>query len=159
MAVTDERVSRRRLLKRAGAGAAAVGAGSMITAATASAAFDPGFSTACAPQGCGECANQQACGTGCFCITTSSGCCFCHESSSCAELVACSTDADCHPGWACAYSCCGGTLCLPHCGSVILGVTLNATPNATGPTSSGGVASGGHHPEPEAPPHRGHGHQ
>lgn len=153
MAIADERVSRRRLLKRAGIGAAAVGAGSMITASGASAAYADEFSTACIPDGCGECETQQACGDGCFCIIDVEGRCFCHEPSSCGSLTPCSSNSDCHPGWACAFSCCGGTLCLPHCGSLVAGVTLNATPNATGPTSNGG---GGGHQEAGGHGHGGH---
>ena len=116
MAIGDERVSRRRLLKRAGVGVAAVGAGSMITASVASASYTDEFSLACVPQGCGECATQQPCSTGfCTCIIDVDGRCFCHEPSSCAQTP-CTSNHDCHPGWACAYSCCGGTICLPHCG-------------------------------------------
>ena len=71
MAATEERVSRGRLLKRAGVGAAALGAGSMLTASTASAASTR--STACV--GIGGCANERcsapSCGQPC------TVCCFC----------------------------------------------------------------------------------
>ncbi len=81
MTIADERVSRRRLLKRAGVGAAVLGAGSMVTAGTASAV---GFCHDC---GCGVCSGQVPCGPGHhgggWCIPTTEGCCFCHQGSNC----------------------------------------------------------------------------
>ena len=148
MASIDERVSRRRLLKRAGVGVAAVGAGSMLTAGPAFAAG------ACHDCACGPCDGQVPCqpthhASG-WCVPTTEGCCFCHEGSSCACLDDCTTSGDCPPGWACALSCCGGFLCLPPAGTQ----AICAGAVAGGPMSSGGGghAAGGHHPDPEAPP-------
>lgn len=148
MAVTDERVSRRRLLKRAGIGVAAVGAGSMITAAPAAAQHGGHGDVDCiGAGGCGECDLQTVCGSNCGCVITVDGCCFCHEGSSCASLSPCHTDAQCPAGWRCAYSCCGGTLCLPPCGGGHDGL------NQGGAMSNGGAGGAGPAaPEPEAAP-------
>lgn len=124
MAATEERVSRGRLLKRAGVGAAALGAGSMLTATTASAAAP--VSTACI--GTGGCTTNPpaaACGpacTVCACGVTVEGCCFCFENSFCAGLPTCASSKQCPPGWSCvsldATNPCGAvTVCLPHCGA------------------------------------------
>lgn len=124
MAATEERVSRGRLLKRAGVGAAALGAGSMLTASTAGAASS--VSTACV--GTGGCATNpgvSACGTACTacgCGVTVEGCCFCFENVFCAGLPTCTSSKACPPGWNCvafdASNPCGAVqVCVPHCGA------------------------------------------
>ena len=113
MASVDERVSRRRLLKRAGVGAAVLGAGSMLTASSAAAQGDP---TCIGAGGCGECTFQTTCGAGCGCVITVEGCCFCHQGISCGGATPCHHTSDCPLGWECAYTCCGGTICIPPCG-------------------------------------------
>lgn len=153
MAVTDERVSRRRLLKRAGVGAAVLGAGSMITASTAAAQHE-GDAACIDAGGCGVCGGQQDCGDTCSCIMRVDGCCFCHEWSFCSDLPSCSDDHDCPPGWACSYSCCGGGYCHPPCGYV-----WPSAVQGTGPMSNSGAGAASE-PAPEAPGggHGGHGH-
>jgi hypothetical protein len=119
MAVSEGRVSRGGLLKRAGVGAAALGAGSMLTASTASA--NAPASRICATNGgCGQCANQVDCGPCCACVVTVEGCCFCHEFVFCDAGLACTSSAGCPPGWVCARTCCfgGDPICVPHCGAV-----------------------------------------
>ena len=118
MAVSEQRVTRGRLLKRAGVGAAALGAGSMLTASTASANLPPSKSCVSAG-GCGICGNLNNCeGSGCcFCFITTEGCCTCSEDFFCSGAVACTKSTQCPPGWSCAYTCCGGSVCAPHCGS------------------------------------------
>src|SRR5262245_1203897 len=81
MAVSETRVSRGRLLKRAGVGAAALGAGSMLTAAASQGAGAYNYCTNCT---CGICSGQVAChnpfhpNIGGDCIPSTEGCCFCH---------------------------------------------------------------------------------
>jgi hypothetical protein len=157
MAVTDERVSRRRLLKRAGLGAAAFGAGSMLTAQSATAVPHHGDQACIDAGGCGVCGGQLECGGfGCYCITTVDSCCFCAFGFvTCASLQPCHHSSDCPPGWACLRSCCDqfgfGPLCVPPCS-----FGENAIAATEGPMVSGGGGSSSAEPEPEAPKH-GHG--
>jgi hypothetical protein len=124
MALSEERVTRGRLLKRAGVGAAALGAGSMLTATTASANAPP--SRACAEPGASGCSTCPAAahpcpgGTGCcYCFITTEGCCFCAEDFFC-DVPSCTSSSQCPPGWACVpNTCCGaGGVCAPHCGAI-----------------------------------------
>jgi hypothetical protein len=154
MAIADERVSRRRLLKRAGIGAAAVGAGSMLTATTASAVAHG--SGVCVGLGsCGPCLGNF-CDANCTCLINTEGCCFCHNSISCSHFWACDSSSDCPPGWQCAETCCGGPHCVPHCGAFV-GNALAGGPTSTGGGHAADGGGGGHHEE--APAHGGHGHQ
>ncbi len=116
MAIGDERVSRRRLLKRAGVGAAVIGAGSMVTAGTASAV---GFCHDCSCSPCGSgngCGHWFGHGVCTACVPTTEGCCFCHEGIACDGATGCANSGDCPPGWACAATCCGGLICVPPAG-------------------------------------------
>jgi hypothetical protein len=160
-------VTRRSLLKRAGVGAAVVGAGSIVTATTAGAAAHPHAATCVHAGGCGpflDChsAPHQCCG----CVITVEGCCFCMENVFCAGLHACHTSTQCPPGWACAT---GGCLadpgfCVPPCGTGDPNHAPCSITAASGATWNGGGGQGGgghHHEEPAAPdppPHRPHGH-
>ena len=84
MASVDERVSRRRLLKRAGVGAAVLGAGSMLTAS--SAAAQDGDPHCVGAGGCGPCdPARRHVARRCGCIITTHGCCFCHQGISCSD--------------------------------------------------------------------------
>ena len=86
MAVSDERVSRRSLLKKAGAGAIVLTAGGIMTSsASANQALDICIAQAVDDDvaACGACANQAPCGDGCGCVPTVNGCCFCHQGISC----------------------------------------------------------------------------
>ncbi len=76
MAVSEKRVTRGRLLKRAGAGAA-IGVGAMVTAGTASADLVP--STSCIDAG--GCGSFQSCeGTcECGCVVTVESKCICMQ--------------------------------------------------------------------------------
>lgn len=115
MAVSQERVSRRRLLKRAGVGAAALGAGSMITAGTASAKLST--SAICVSVGCGydTCPGGNGC---CYCTVNTEGCCNCFDDQTCSGLKACVSSSQCPPGWGCQANTCGQSgVCVAHCGS------------------------------------------
>ena len=93
MAVSEERVSRGRLLKRAGVGAAALGAGSMLTASTASAACTrvDGLhrQSAVARRTRRPARVGPACTALCVLESTVEGCCFCFENSFCARSPTC----------------------------------------------------------------------
>lgn len=137
MTVTDERVSRKGLLTRAGAGAAVLGAGAMITATTAGAAAP--HSTACNANGCGaenQCGEYDSCmgHDCCACWVTTEGCCFCGQDYFCESTIPCTSSNQCPAGWACAITCCGAT-CVPPCGKNIPGLTTCEEFN--GPTSTG----------------------
>jgi hypothetical protein len=123
MAVSEENVSRRNLLKKAGAGAIVLGAGGIMT----SSAYANQVLDVCIRQAlddsvaaCGACANQAACGDGCGCVPTTNGCCFCHQGVSCADAIPCRYNQHCPAGWKCAAAtCCGPTgICVPACGAV-----------------------------------------
>lgn len=119
MAVSEQRVTRGRLLKRAGVGAAALGAGSMLTASTASANL-PTNKACIGSGGCG-CANGCVSfpgGSGCcFCFVNTEGCCIATEDVFCAGIPTCTSSAQCPPGWGCiANTGCGAGVCAPHCG-------------------------------------------
>jgi hypothetical protein len=118
MAVSETRVTRGRLLKRAGVGAAALGAGSMLTASTASASLPP--SLACV--GAGGCQLGFACPQGtpgcCFCNVNTEGCCVCVENVFCAGIPTCTSSSQCAPGWSCTPACGLAGICAPHCGAV-----------------------------------------
>lgn len=124
-------LTRGKLLKRAGAGAALIAGGSVFTAESAFADVTPDAKTQTAcykaavqndDGACGICNGQVICGDGsCGCIIQTNGCCFCHQGSSCSQLPPCTTNRQCPKGWKCAASCCFdagfGTLCHPPCGS------------------------------------------
>ena len=80
---------------------------------------------ACTENGC------HAGRTGCGCVPkvkngVETGIGFCHQSQSCAGLLACTSSGQCKAalgrGWKCANSCCpNGSFCLPKCGLVAAG--------------------------------------
>jgi hypothetical protein len=150
--LASARISRQRLLKRAGVGGAVLLA-APVMASTASAQRLPRFT--CRRGGCGvDCeiggdpCNQRNCTNPderfctCLCRTAGqnpAGRCFCHEPSLCADLPPCTRQADCPDGWACAASCCSydasEKFCHPPCGTLAAGAgTLS------GRTSVGMVA-------------------
>ncbi len=154
-------ISRRKLLKRAGVGAAVVGAGAMVTASTASAQG----STACIHAGgCGCSGGCIPVGGGsgcCYCFIDSEGCCFAAEDVFCAGLHPCSSEHQCPPGWGCITNTgCGAGVCAPPCGTdsdhnVCGGV---ASPFAGGATAAGRGGGGGDHHEETPAEAPGHGH-
>ncbi len=125
MAVSEGSVSRRSLLKRAGAGAIVLGAGGIITS---SASANPKPLDVCTQQAvdmdvaaCGQCASQTICGDGCGCVPTTNGCCFCHQGISCEGARPCRNSNQCPAGWKCAAATCCGPIqiCVPPCGTVL----------------------------------------
>lgn len=122
MATSETRVTRGKLLKRAGVGAAMLGAGSMLTASTAGAGL--ATTKACVGAGGCGCFGGGGCvpiagGSGCcYCFTNTEGCCIATENVFCAGLATCTSSSQCPPGWGCiANTGCGAGVCAPHCGA------------------------------------------
>jgi hypothetical protein len=117
----QDRISRRRALKRMGAATAVA-----WTAPVLSSIRTPAFAQtyACPDDDCahiGPCA-LGGCPAGCTCLqeATDATKTLCHQGSPCVQLPACTTCADCPSGWICAFSCCpGGPFCHPPCGTII----------------------------------------
>lgn len=115
-----DRISRRRMLKRIGAGAAVAWLTPVVTSfrTTAWAGDCP---SECSPFGCSiggdDCFGQVICepSGACTCLRTTEDECFCHLMSPCDQLTPCCATSECPEGWACAYSCCKGSLCVPPC--------------------------------------------
>jgi hypothetical protein len=112
--LADAGISRRRLLGRMGlsvaAGTVLLPAVSSIVAphpAEAQSACSAGV--ACDPTSCP--------GTNCFCTLTTEGGTFCWQDQFCSDVPACTSSADCAPGFACVDSCCGPFFCFPPCGT------------------------------------------
>jgi hypothetical protein len=117
--VLDEGISRRRMLKRIGAGAAVAWSAPILTSIRTP-AFAQGYG------GCGtpgidcftcdprelDCNGDPSCG----CIPTQESDCFCIAPQACAGLQPCSSSSECPDGLRCANSCCGEPLCLVGCG-------------------------------------------
>ena len=107
MAVSEKRVTRERLLKRAGVGAAVLGAGSMLTASTAGADFPPSKECIEAwwlwlrPAAVWLSQPQR-----CFCLITTEGCCVCTRASTARRVRGLHgfSSKQCPPGWACVRS-------------------------------------------------------
>jgi hypothetical protein len=122
----EGRVSRRKLILGAGGGAVAAWAAPAVL--TGSSALAGKANRQCVTQavyqgrygvGCGVCVSQPRCGSrnsGCTCVLTVSGCCFCHNPTTCGPT--CASNADCPSGWACAYTCCHRIVCVPPCGTL-----------------------------------------
>jgi hypothetical protein len=133
-----ERTSRRKLLKRAGVGAAALWAVPLV-ATTGAAHASPGSgkcgkASLASGQPCHACAGPACGGKGCLCFPTTEGCCFCAQPQDCKCIPTCETSADCPSGWACTYTCCGFLTCAAPCGVFN---NVEACAAATGRTQAG----------------------
>jgi hypothetical protein len=91
----------------------------------------------------GICGDATVCGDspGCLCIERVGGGGFCHDIVFCNLIEPCENQGDCAhlPGWACAFSCCGGELqafCHPPCGA---GLDPAVAAAGAGPRSGPGV--------------------
>jgi hypothetical protein len=116
---TVQKVSRRRMLKRIGTGAAVAWLTPIVTSLGSRAeAYTP-----CYPPNCGwTCGGTLAhCGVGgihgCLCSSDVDGNCSCWEDYFCRGLADCTVNSDCPPGYACIpNTCCGTNKCLANCG-------------------------------------------
>ena len=115
-------ISRRRMLKRVGAGAAIAWAAPVLTSLRM-----PAFAAISQPE-CSGCScdffgNPSGCNgnVDCFCdqrIDAEGGGCFCDNDTQVGVGVGCTSSAQC-PGGACVkLDCQGGTVCLGACGSI-----------------------------------------
>lgn len=138
---SNEGLTRAKVLKRAGIGAAAAAGFTPFFASSASAAVSPvaknvgacndgGGNTYCDFQ---QCATKN--GLACFCYSggaaggKSSGCCVCGGNQFCSQLVQCPNgNHDCPRGYKCAISTgCGMPICVPPCGVGISGIKGSAS--------------------------------
>ena len=119
-----DRISRRKMLKRIGTGAAVARLTPVVTSFGTPAWAEGECPTCEGGPGVGcfvggdDCFGQVDCsppGGFCTCLRTTEDECFCHLPSSCSGPAPCTSSDECPAGNACAYSCCGGSLCLPPC--------------------------------------------
>lgn len=109
--MAEERVSRRRMLKRIGAGAAVAWTAPVITTLSAGPAFAQSAACDCRSDPC-----LNPCGPpdgGCLCAEHVGGGCDCFIPQC---LSPCSQDSDCGPGALCVLTCCGENTCANLCG-------------------------------------------
>jgi hypothetical protein len=146
--LSRDRISRQRLLKRAGvAGAVLLAAPVMASTATGRRASSPSAAQYGRRHTCGRgfqcggdpCLNQSPCkppDASCTCVQRLAGGgtlrCFCHQASFCSDLSPCDQGSDCPEGWACASSCCAGLNCLPPCGTFVAGHAQGSGRMSTG---------------------------
>lgn len=118
-------VSRRKVIKRAAAGAAVVWATPVLTsmATPAHAAGTPKPCGTCGDDLCGTvsepCGESSFPGIPCLCAQKTDRTCACFQPV-CDVGDACGNDSHCPPGFACVNpGCCGSTICAPLCGTAI----------------------------------------
>lgn len=117
-----QRISRRRVLKGMGAGAAIAWSAPVLSSVGAPAfAQETPVCTEPCDFVCGQ--EPQFCGEFCICDRTTEQDCFClFADIGCEELEECKSSEDCPPGYRCAgEGCCGSErphLCLPPCDGI-----------------------------------------
>jgi hypothetical protein len=129
--VTTEGISRRRMIKRIGAGAAIAWSAPILTSIRTP-AFAQNYDGICPDTGCpGE--NFQPCssgdngcetgactgGLGCFKVDDTEGACHCAQNIFCSCVVACSSSSDCGTDQFCVANtgCGSGGVCVNCCGT------------------------------------------
>ena len=125
-------ISRRKALKRIGAGAAIAWSAPVLSSlrTPAFAQETPRCQEPC-DFVCGG--SAQPCGAAdCLCDRTTERTCFCLNDAACDVLKACTSTAECPPGWGCVgIGCCPdlgtGHLCLPPCGTSAGAAAVGAT--------------------------------
>jgi hypothetical protein len=120
--VPDSSISRRRMLKRIGAGAAIAWSAPVLTSIRAPAYAQTPTCDACAGDFCG---GQTQCGDqppfGCFCaqIVGREPTCFCYHDDICDNRTRCPNgQSDCPAGQTCVHTCCDNPtpVCFGPCG-------------------------------------------
>jgi hypothetical protein len=142
--LTTATISRRKLLKRAGIGIAAVGwsAPFLTSSASADVGID-GINAKCNANGqtsCPDCGAQQCAtknGTTCFCFVgvnngVPTGCCLCRGNFFCNGATPCTSNSNCPSGFKCVRTCCGDFFCAPPCGFGISSAHVGAGKTAAG---------------------------
>jgi hypothetical protein len=116
--LSQDGISRRRMLKRIGAGAAVAWSAPILTSIRTP-AFAQNYG--CSP--CSACFDGSTpCGDNCFCSEDVNGDCFCAFNGPCAGQSNCTTNDDCPGGRCMSVACLGcggpgvGTQCLDPCG-------------------------------------------
>jgi hypothetical protein len=131
----QDRISRRRMIKRLGAVTAVAWTAPVLSTLGTPAFAQPTPCPDCAPVGStGDqaCGNQPDCGAEpsgnpCSCLRNQAGVCECHSCVFCDNpaVTPCGTQpgaGPCPPGWICAVSCCSDPasstdfVCHPRCG-------------------------------------------
>jgi hypothetical protein len=132
----QDRISRRRMIKRIGAATAVAWTAPVLSTLSSSPAFaqydgvGPCGNTDCPPRNAPidqHCASQVDCGAEpsgnpCSCVRTIEDTCGCHSCVFCDNpaITPCGSSGACPSGWLCALSCCsdaaGDFRCLPQCG-------------------------------------------
>lgn len=108
--MSEERISRRRMLKRIGAGAAVAWTAPIITSVMASPAFAQSPTCDCISDPCSnECGPP---GAGCLCAQPTEGGCACFIPEC---LSPCNSSSDCGSGQLCVTICCGENFCAALC--------------------------------------------
>ncbi|SRR6266542_6024006 len=123
-------ISRRKMLKRVGAGAAIAWSAPILTSIGTPAFAQYGRCASCdTGQGCTpDCADLRVChgnaNCGCFRHTTDQTCC-CGDlrTGFCDAFTPCSTDAECATGETCVATCCPTGICISPCGTAGSGRT------------------------------------
>jgi hypothetical protein len=117
--IGHEGISRRRMLKRVGAGAAIAWSAPILSSLRT-----PAFAQY--PVRCTECAGdfcfgQTICGDsgpfGCNCaqVVEAETTCFCYEDDFCSNRDTCTEQSDCPAGQTCVHTCCDAALGTPVC--------------------------------------------
>jgi hypothetical protein len=132
----NERVSRRRMIKRLAAATAVAWSAPVLSSVHTPPAFaqmsdggPPCRCVALGEPGSTHCANQPDCGAEvsgnpCSCLADIHHQCQCHSCVLCENpaVVSCASAGDCPAGWICALSCCSDPaatndfMCHPRCG-------------------------------------------
>jgi hypothetical protein len=111
----SEGISRRRMLKRIGAGAAVAWSAPILTSLR-SPAFAQGSPVPCSDCAGDFCLGQTICGSeppfGCGCaqLVGSEPSCFCYHDDFCSNRTSCNQQSDCPPGQTCVHTCCDSAI-------------------------------------------------
>jgi hypothetical protein len=135
----DDRISRRKMLKRIGAGTAIAWSAPVLSSLRTPAfarhiypARCPGTNWEC-PDLIVECApTEPGLLAPCVCDVDVSGNTFCWQNYFCLQSNACASNADCGALEACVTSCCLGQTCAPQCGHTLADSTITSGPTAAG---------------------------
>jgi hypothetical protein len=136
----EDRISRRKMLKRIGAGTAIAWSAPVLSSLRTPAFARHIYPARCTTGEwtCGELIEQCAPTEPgllppCVCDVTVDGNTFCWQNFACADpgAHACTSTSDCDPGEGCVTTCCGQT-CAPPCGHDFGDQSITSGPTAAG---------------------------